>query len=962
MRRPALAARMSGGLFSVAVGLLLAGCSGARLPVASEDATSPAEAGAPLPASPAPLSGAVYVATAGVSTPYFAPVPATSSAARLQRIGPARGSGYGLGEGSVRFVAATAAEQRVLVVFETRQRRQILFALATDGSAADAPVRVADATALNTLDVVLSPDGEQVLYVDDGSLYRARLDGADASSPIRLAAAPVGARVARPRWAPSIDRAIFELERDGADGQTVAVIYSVRLDGSDADGPRAVSATAPTGQHRAGAVLSDGRIIAMLKGRVLWAVPGTGGAMVRLTPRDWYASLLGVIDDGARLVVELWQPWPGPRLLATVATDGSQADEPTKITSPVHDLQAVLSTDGQLAAFVAQTTSPPTSWALFKVPTNALSEAAVAQITRPLSYRPYLAQLSDDRRTAIGCSNAERSLLRFDLPGSATARPTVLFSGPDTQQGCPSQMILSADQTQVIYSAHDDSGTWVAWRVAVQGGAPSVLAGAGYHSWLLSRGVVAFEDRPTSALFATVEGAAPVRLTPDHPGEIAEVALPPEGSRDTTDAGNILYATTGIDAAWYVVQANGDDRAAPRRVTSRGAHEELVARVGGKAILARRQGDVTQLLAFALDRDAPGQPEVLASAASTWRFVRSEPPVILFAQRGSLHVLKLGGPEPHEPVPVMADAEEIAYLGYDPTADQAICASSDGRVRAARCDGSERTSSTIIADVGYALFHLDVVPRSGRVLLTLATLDTAVPHPRSVLTARTNGMNAAVEVPLAPVGYLLLAAPSDFGALPTSAPLLTPDQSAALLRGPGGLYAARIDGSEAAAPRLLLGGEFVQPVPGLSLPADGRGWVAHVDGAMHYFVFDASASPTQITPKTEGGDQAADSALWADQGRSVVYQRGDGLFSARITGDDAAALVPLVPADVEVGRLQAIDPTGKRAVLQTASGPDRSLLIAPVGEAHDGREVPTPEPLTPIDDAAETLVGFLHAD
>ncbi len=375
------------------------------------------------PDGPAAGSRLVYLATAGVDTPRFIAV-SDATAAPAKRIGPARGAGYGEGEGTLSYRAASADGQRVLVELRTQEQKQILYALATDGANADAPVRVATGSELGA--VALSPDGSELLFVEQRALYRAGLAG-DASLPILIAKPPAGATIANPRWAAGAGRAVFELDREAGNGQTAATIHSARLDGSDASAPLALTSST-SGQDRAQAVLPDGRVIAMLDKGVLHAIPAAGGPAVRLGPAQSYSPLIAVIEGGARLVVTLFQGASWPRRLAVLASDGSLAEAPLLLTETVEDLQAIVSADGKTVAYVGRAQG---SWAVFEV--QASGAAPPARVSAWLQARPFLRAFTASGSALVGCSNAERTLLRFDRPGSTSSTPVVLATGPTSR-------------------------------------------------------------------------------------------------------------------------------------------------------------------------------------------------------------------------------------------------------------------------------------------------------------------------------------------------------------------------------------------------------------------------------------------------------------------------------------------------------------------------------------------------
>jgi hypothetical protein len=895
--------------------LILGGCENSS-PSLTTAASSP---------GPGLSATAVYVATAGVDTPGFIRV-TNAEASPAIRIGPERGAGYGLGEATLVFRKATPDGERALIVLQTRDQKQFLYALAADGSTADAPVRVAAADALD-VDLEISPDGSQVLYVDRGMLYRARLSGEDASAPVLLATPPLDRQIRRPRWVLAGERAVFEIERQAGDGQIAATIHSARLDGSEAMAPVALTMSS-FGQDRAQGVLPDGRVIAMLEAGVLWAIPADGGKAVRLGPTGLYSPLIAVIDGGARLVVSLAQGANWPRRLAVLATDGSLADNPLYLSDVVEDLQTIVSPDGKTVAYVGQVAG---SWAVFEVPATGASPPE--RVTAWLSSRPYLSTFTSNGAAMLACSNADRTILRIDRPGSTSNVPVVIETGPPSQPGCPPQMVLTTDETQVLFNGHDSDGSWSSFQVPLKGGAPTLLVKGGAGQPLPS-GVVFFDlGHQTSAIFARLPSGDPRILTPWHPTAIRSARL----AGDT-----VVYRA---EATWYAVASDGRDSEAPRRITPKGVDGEVLAITDDRLTL-RSGSEPTELYSFALDGANADAPVVLAQAPKAWTLADSLG-LLLYSKESSVFAVSTKG-SGGAAVEVMKAVPGAYALAFDAPNALALAVVGE-QILAAPVDGSMSGSPIVVSSPGAELFAFNVAQKRGRALITLATTDTAVPHPIAVLTARTGGQDAAAKAPLAPPGYLLLNTP-DYGAPALSEPVFISDGESALLWGPEGLYSARVDGSEAAAPRSLFAGDSVELLPSLPIAPDGQGWVVK-SGSLHYVMFDGLSPSRELTPPLT---QPVTKALWADGGTAIVFLTEGRLHIARIAGTEAHALTPLTSKSVEVGELVGLDPLGTGVIFQRASGPDRSLMVVPA----NGSET-TPSSLTPIDDAAEELVGFV---
>jgi WD40 repeat protein len=900
------------------------------------------------------VEGVFYVATAELDTPHFVPVNTSGPEATL-RIGPDRGRGYGLGEGNLRYLTATPDGSQAIVSFETREREQVLFALGTDGAQADEPIRIATASALSS-DLVVSDDSTFILYIDQHVLYRARLDGSDADSPVRLVSPPDGQSVVRPRLAAAVDRVVFEFERSSSSGNTYSNIYSVRADGSDADNPLALTNSTSV-QNRAGAVLPDGRVIASFGDGILWALPVTGGEAVRLSPTDLRVSMIGIINDGQEAIITLRQAYGWPRQLVKVSTDGSLADDPIPLSGQLEDLQAVLSPDGSRLAYVAR--GEGNRWAVFDIPTEGSFSQVDIQITDWLSTRVYLWAYTPDLQSLVACDYND-GILRIDRPGSETSQPLVLTTATSYQPGCR-QVSLTGDGSRVLYSQYEGSGHGT-WSIPLAGGQPVEVVPSPYGGTHLATGVMYLElAHATSAIFMTTSEGAPRRLTPWLSTAIEQAHL-------VQDQARLVYLTKGADAAWYSLAVDGQVDHEPVQIAPSGYHLSLVNLTDTHLVLDEKS-DVpgTRLLSYAFDGSNLDAPIVLAELFGETYYYIEELAQVIVASDNLVQLVDVDGPQAGQATTVMRDVEHVQQLAYDHQSRRVLAAiwnyETTDMVIAAKIDGSEADRPIVLATTGSfanAYHYINVVPEQERTLITLATDDTAVPHPIQVLTVREGGQNAGNEAPLAPQGYLLLGTP-EFGEIARRIPRFTPDGIWSILGGPGGLFAARTDGSDAAAPRLSLAGDWIYLLKGLELAADGLGWAAQSDGVIYTFNVDASGEPVALTPAIEGSIQWA---IWAKDDSCLVYTDGYSwlygrLFLAHRDGSDAGRQVALTPEGIAVGEQIILAPDGETLIFQTMSGPDRSLLQLSLPT--DSADSPaSPVPLSPIDDAAETFVGFLY--
>lgn len=899
----------------------------------------------------------VYVATAGVGTPWIVPINQSGAPGEPRRIAPIRGAGYGLGEGAIVVLGSTPRADRLVIFFQTLSKAGALFTVAADGSSREQPLLIARLASPLGVDPVISPDGARIAYLDGNTLFTAALDGSETRAPVRLAAPSPEATIRRMRW--SGDRVLFEIDRD-AGGNTTATIHSVRADGSQADHP--IALTQPDGgQHRMQAILPDGRVLALLRGGPLFALSANGAVPpVRLTPEGIRATLIGV--TGPRVIVELWTGSADyARRLASVAADGAEADRPVVFTpDPLQDLQALLSPDGSRVIYLAR--GPNQRWAVFDVPANAAPAAGDdGRITAWLSNRIHLGEVTPDARAIAACDE-DGHILRVERTAGPAAEPAIIAESRRFSRSCALRGLVPQTNVVLYFDADQEI-----WAVPIGGGTPSRVSRGYAHP--IEGGALYIElDRKVSAIFRSGRGKRPVALTPWLDREIDRALTPSLAS----NAGTVLYATRGAEEAWYAASIDGSDAGALRRITPLGTKTADESEVGGR-LVARilGPGKGARIGSFAIDgSDQGGAVPVLELSSARASFLvapGSGRIVTVLADR--IVSARVDGSDHGSAVPVLDTAGGfVSAIALEPSTERVLAAvrtKGGSAVFAAAANGTELRRPTVVArDPG--LVNDLVVATGGepRLLMTLATQDTAVPHPRAVLTMRTNGANVGLGhvVPLAPEGFILLGTVETGRRSKERRLAVTPDGRFALLRGRGGLHAAAADGSEHAAPRLLLSATDAVPLDGAGFSPSGTALA--VTSGERLFVVRPARAAQPGTPVASRGAARFTSGLWSKDGALVIYRTGnfgdDGvIFVAPADGSGAARPRRLTPAEVPAGELIALTPDGSAVVFQSAIGGDRSLYLA--GVETDPPIVPrAPVPLTPIDDAAERLVGFVR--
>ena len=170
-------------------------------------------------------------------------------------------------------------------------------------------------------------------------------------------------------------------------------------------------------------------------------------------------------------------------------------------------------------------------------------------------------------------------------------------------------------------------------------------------------------------------------------------------------------------------------------------------------------------------------------------------------------------------------------------------------------------------------------------------------------------------------------------------------------------FAAKADGSEADAPRLL--GTATRPL-GYPLSPDGDRLLLQEDGVITVARIDQADSQRRITAPVEGTLAAG---AWTPDGQRIVFLSGSvashgaqgALFVVEADAESATG-TPLHAETFSVSRLAAVAPAGDAAVVKSTHGADHSLYLVPLDAAHSSE---IPSPITPVDDVGERFLGFL---
>ena len=909
-----------------AVILVLGACSSAAAPGATagdttvEDDCPDGAEGEDAPGPAGSAVRAIYSAEAGVSTPWWSAVGAGGVAESI-RLAPERAVGYGELQGDIAYPDVTPDGAWIVVIFYPHAGGAALYGLPVDGSGAAAPVeiaRVPEPSGMSSLSRAY--DATRVAWVASGSLYVAPLDG---SGEATLVAAPdLDCQIEDPHWAGQ--RLVFDCSSPSLG--YYSWVGSALADGSEAGAP--VWLTDPTDQfpkEHAGGVLGDGRVLMAGANSRLQVVPAGGGERLTLTPEDKLASWVGASPDGSRVVAELRVTWEQPRELISVATDGSGAT--VYLTpAPTTDLDAIVSRGGDRVAWVGR--GDGQQWAVFE---GSLEEVS----TQVTGWSGAELEVTDFAHGVLVGARGDGAVLRYGLPGSAEAAPEVLYDVGVIVNYSGPWPVVSADGGHVLFDANTPEG-WISGVLPADGGEVVERPGAWYRDLVTRWGILHHDYVQLGAAFAAELDGAVTPLTGWHRAYLVDARL-------TEDGAWVVYGCDAPEPGWYAARTDGmgggGALVAPPLTESTDWADWWGVRPEGLA--GHLVGEVDDALrSWPLDGSGEAV-DVLAGDLGAWTV--HQPSGRVVAVRGSAvvsapadgsedEVVVLEAAGPVQGVVAMPDSARVIAVAEAPEGLTLL---------AAAADGCEAEAPWVLATdlPGWWLSTLPA-PGGAHVVTVHSVMPTAVPHPDLTLTSALapEGPHGA---PLVPGGYV-----------PWSLALATADGVHAFAVGPEGLYSARLDGSEAEAPvHLAATSESAGP----PLAPDGYSvLLVEADRLVVARAGEADSARALTEPLEAGIAQAR----WTPAGDAVVFHAGSGtswddtglLFRVAAGARDAAP-TPLGEG-AEVGTLLGLTPDGAWAVVSSEAGGDESLALVPTQ--------PGPvQPLTPVDDAAEALVGVV---
>jgi len=927
----------------------------------------------------------IYVGRRGVSAPWFTALSGKGVAQSVQ-LGPRRGAGYGMGEGAVSYPDLTPDGSRVVVAFyplhtlsSSSGQAAHMFALAVDGKAAKAPVKLAVAPQLHALERAYTDD--RMAYVDGRKLFVARLDGGDVAEPILIARVEPGYELRSPRWLTLRDELTWTV-RATAGGS--ATLFAGLANGKEFAKPRMQMTPKGPADYMA-LELADGRIIVRGGDDRLYAIRTDGsGKSPPLTPDKYLASTVGASPGGKRLAVTLRQTWNKTRKLVTVATDGSEADNPVVLgTSTTGQLKAIASRDGKALAWMVQ--APDKRWAAHTAPFSGAKAGVGTQISTWQTKRTYLTGFHAAGGPLVG-GRVDGSALRFHLGQPKPVAPYVVFKVADVVNHSNPWPVLSKDGQRLTWHANTKAG-WKTWSVALPGGGkPVELKGPWYADLLTPYGLLHRETVQEEAVYAADLQGNRRRLSAWHDGPLYDPHLVAGG-------GHAAWHASTPKAGWYAAAvpttlAGGDiDDKAPAAAVLVAANPPAG---GAKTATARPLSTATHLVrvhagalhAFALDGGNAHQPIVLAEAVTgapvadpASRRAAFARPADKAAKTTTIAAARVDGSDGKSPPTVMTIPGKVIGLGWLQGKGRVLAATRTGSTSslyAAAIDGSEAGAPLHLASElpGWFLAALPTVT-GAHVLTVLSINATAVPHPDLLLAVPAT---AAAKEP-AKAAYALSDAkqpgtkltlwggPTWTGGLGTSgAGVLTdPAGEHVLLRGAKGLYSARVDGSQAAdPPRVGAATERIGP----PLSPDGKRLCLRHNGDLVVSTIGKAGSQKTLVAKdgpTLKGTPVV-SARWAGDSKNVVFLAGTDHKQAKnarlyiAAADGSAAPAPLHAAAFAAGELLAVAAGDGAALIRSTDGWDRSIYrVALDGSGAGGK----PAAVTPIDDVGERLVALL---
>ncbi|MCC7382167.1 MAG: hypothetical protein IT384_10070 [Deltaproteobacteria bacterium] len=820
--------------------------------------------GAPRPSASA--NGWVYVATTGINRPGFVPVGAGGPAER-RTLGPSRGAGYGMGEGSLGLIGFASAGAAAIVSFGALDHRGAIFRLELDGSRAGAPLKLADLTRPDrspTPYAAISADARRLAFLDDGALYTVAVDGS--SAPVRATSG-----IPAPR------SMMFSLEGDRLVVQTEddRVLATELSEGS-------APMTLASGDVYLAGVLPGGRAL-IRHGHVFYAHSlAGGGPAVRLTPEGGDAGRLVGVLGGDAIATDRATPFAGdPERLVMFDLDGRSKDAPTVLSpsgATVRDPVLI----GDRVLFVAS-----------EAGTSGLYEVAVARgaVPRPLGPRHpgqlYLLHVTDS--ALVLCDDGGRPL------AIDRATPGTLRELPSPSPGqCPVAGVTGAGRFAVLGTP---STTYVLQPIDGAAAIPLPTTPTA----VLDEGIFCFDYAYQSSAVFRVGAAGPEPLTPWLERSISEAVM----SHDDT----VIYRTAEPDPRWHVARIDGGDREQARPIAPPGVGDRLIGTLQGRAVLSGTTPIGSELFAPLLDGSEARDLAPLLDGQWVGGVELHAPSGRVIAQLGERVVsVRIDGQNAIS-APVLFEGWTEALLAD--AEGSAVYASDAGGVSRAVVDGS--SAPTRIAEAAGAT-ELRFAPSRDRLVMVLSTLDTAVPHPYQLMVARVDGSDRGAPVQIGPARSLPIARSHTGDPWDDRGWMLISDREA--------VYEVELWRPSEATLLLALGDRMPEVLGGYG--PNGRGMIALVGEDLLHLM----PGGVETLGRPRGYARAA---VWSPEGDALLLasETIEGLHISRVSpGGDGLVPAADFPSSA-VAEVVGPSPLGDGLVIKSRASGDRSLYLVP---------------------------------
>ncbi len=890
----------------------------------------------------------IYTAHRGVSTPWFTPLGPDGPREPIQ-LAPRSGGGYGLGEGEIAYPELTPDGRYVVVGFYPLNTpsswitsKAILFALPTEGSGE--PILLARTQELRSSERAYS--GGWMAYVDGGDkLFVTQLDGSTAEMPLLIAQVDEDRDIEKPKWLPGERRVAFHV-RSRVNSATQ--LFTAAADGSQINAPTQIE-----GVRFLAEVLSTGTLVALNQADQLVAIlPGSNGPGVPLTPEGPIGGYVGASVDGSTVVATLRETWREERRLVSVSVDGSLVESPRLLIEAAH-LNAIISRDGQAVAWTHQGSDQRWAVSVARVEGPGGPEARVSEWSRE---RLHVTAFDQEANALVG-SRVDGSVLRFPADTGAEPRtPEVLAQIDELVNHSIPWPTLSLDGQYLLYAAHTPAG-FRTWTQPLTGGEPKEMEGPWYMDSLTPYGVIHQEYVSEAAGFVvSLEGdSSPVQLTAWHQSPL----INPRLLEDPEGRPMLAYASLLPQPGWYTAQVSLEGQGSehlvmPLEPPADHWEPEPPLFAAGRFVRLRDR----QIESFSLDGSQADQPLILGRDASSLIVDPDHARAIFVVEGVGVVSISVEGGERSL---LFATSGAVLALFVLPGGDRVVVVVNEEGEQRMYAVGEERAPQLIASELPG--WFLGAAPTAtGEYLLALYSIEaTAVPHPDLLLLsdARPGPDNLSPGQPLAPPRYLPLGLSAWFDLGASHHPALgpypsTPDGRYVLLLGPEGLYRARSDGSEATQPTWL--GPATEVIGEVYSPDETQVLLTFEQKLVIQDLVEPLPMQTLTTP-VEG---MISDGVWSADGQRILFrvqepisQSGGALYIVDI---DAQEVSPkrLSEETFPVTRLFGLIPGGDRALVESIAGGDHSLYA--VESVAEG----LPVALTPVDDAAETFVGFME--